>query len=123
MDDRQLFHTVAERSGLTVEEAGDLTRATLRTLADRLSNGEARHLSEQLPAGLREYVPPRNRIDRFDFPELVRRVSKRVGLSAHETEIGAWAVLTTLNENLTVFDHVLAQLPNDFRPAGSRPRS
>lgn len=117
MDDREFFRKVAEQAVLSVEEAADLSRATLQTLADRLSNGEARHLAEQLPDGLPEYLPKRDRIDRFGLAELLRRVSKHTGLNARETEAGVRAVLTTLNRTVDkdVFDHVKAQLPGEFR--------
>jgi uncharacterized protein (DUF2267 family) len=117
MDERQLFQTVARLSGISVEEATDLTRATLQTLAYRLSGGEVRRLAEQVPEGLREYVPQPSRVDRFGFDELVRRVSKRVRLNIHETEIGVRAVLRTLSESVNSFDRVLAQLPIEFRPS------
>lgn len=117
MDDREFFRKVAEQAVLSVEEAADLSRATLQTLADRLSNGEARHLAEQLPNGLPEYLPKRDRIERFGLAELLRRVSKRTGLNARETGAGVRAVLTTLSETADrdVFDHVMAQLPGEFR--------
>jgi uncharacterized protein (DUF2267 family) len=123
MDDRQFFQKVAERAVLSIEEAADLTRATLQTLADRLSNGEARHLSEQLPDGLREYLPARERIERFDLNDLLRRVSKHTGLNAKETEAGVRAVLVTLGKAVKpeVFAHAMAQLPGEFRAMAGQP--
>jgi uncharacterized protein (DUF2267 family) len=117
MDDRQFFHRVADRAVLSVDDSADLSRATLQTLADRLSNGEARHLAEELPEGLRDYAPQHERIERFGLAELLGRVSKRTGLNARETEAGVRSVLTTLGEtvNPEVFDHVMAQLPGEFR--------
>ena len=123
MDDREFFRKVAERAVLSVEEAADLTRATLQTLADRLSNGEARHLAEQLPDGLPGSLPKRERIERFGLAELLRRVSKHTGLNARETAAGVRAALTTLSETVDpdVFGHVMAQLPGEFRTMiGSR---
>jgi uncharacterized protein (DUF2267 family) len=117
MDDREFFQRVAEKAVLSVEEAADLTRATLQTLSDRISNGEARHLAQQLPDGLSEYLPQKDRIERFGLPELLQRVGKRTGLNARETEAGVHAVLTTLSATVDadVFDHVMAQLPGAFR--------
>lgn len=117
MNDRQFFQKVADQAALSQEEAADLTRATLQTLAERLSSGEARHLSEQLPDGLREYLPVRDRIDRFGLDELLHRVGGHTGLNPRETEAGVRSVLMTLSETAdpTVFDHAMAQLPGDFR--------
>ncbi|MDT4900769.1 MAG: hypothetical protein QOJ78_1699, partial [Pseudonocardiales bacterium] len=48
MKAREFYEKVAERSMLSKEEATDLTRAVLETLALRLSPGEARDLAAQL---------------------------------------------------------------------------
>jgi uncharacterized protein (DUF2267 family) len=117
MGDKQFFRRVAELSGLTVEEAADTTRATLQCLAARLSNGENRHLATHVHEGLRDSVPPNERIQRFDLPEMLRRVRERTALNQRDTEAGVRAVLTALREDLGAqeFDHVMQQLPNDFR--------
>lgn len=39
MDEQEFVRTVAERTGLSKQEAADLTWATLETLAHRLSRG------------------------------------------------------------------------------------
>lgn len=117
MDDRAFFQRVAEKAVLSVEEAADLTRATLQALAERLSNGEARHLAQQLPDGLSGYLAARERIERFGLAEMLERVGKHTGLNAKETKAGVRAVLTMLHETVdeVVFDHVMAQLPGEFR--------
>lgn len=117
MGDKQFFRKVAELSGLTVEEAADTTRATLECLAARLSNGENRHLAAHLHEGLRDSLPPNGRIKCFDLPELLRRVRGRTGLNDRDTESGVRGVFTALREDLgdETFDHVMQQLPNDFR--------
>ncbi|MFJ5219303.1 DUF2267 domain-containing protein [Streptomyces sp. NPDC088354] len=45
-----------QRTGLSRQEAADLTWATLETLAHGLSPGEARDLNTELPEGLAEAV-------------------------------------------------------------------
>ncbi|GAA2404950.1 hypothetical protein Cme02nite_64250 [Catellatospora methionotrophica] len=125
MGDKQFFRKVAELSGLTVEEAADTTRATLECLAARLSNGENRHLAAHLHEGLRDALPPSERIQCFDLPEMLRRVRERTGLNERDTESGVRGVMTALREDLgdETFDHVMQQLPNDFRTmamAGTR---
>jgi len=49
VDDREFFRSVADRAGLSREEATDLTRATLQALAQRLSQGAVRELVLHLP--------------------------------------------------------------------------
>jgi uncharacterized protein (DUF2267 family) len=117
VNDREFFHTVAQRAGLSREEAADLTRATLATLADRLSGGEARDLAAQLPEPLAQPLRSGDEAaKRFDLEEFVRRVSKHTGLTPLETTRGIRAVLITLREVVAndEFAQVMAQLPKDF---------
>jgi uncharacterized protein (DUF2267 family) len=122
MDDREFFQKVAEKAVLSVEEAADLTRATLEILSGRLSSGEARNLAPQLPVGLAGYLPEHDRIEKFGLQELLLRVGKRTGLNANETEAGVRAVLTKLGRIVDpqVFQHVMAQLPGEFRVLAGR---
>jgi uncharacterized protein (DUF2267 family) len=117
MDEKQIFRAVAERAVLSVEEAADLTRATLDALAYRLSGGEAKRLAEQLPDALREYLPVQERISRFGIDEFLRRIKDRTGLNQDETERGVRAVLSTLHQSIDgeVFERALGQLPTAFR--------
>ncbi len=123
MNDREFFQKVAEKAVLSVEEAADLTRATLEILSGRLSSGEARNLARQLPDGLSGYLPEHDRIEKFGLAELLLRVGKRTGLNANETEAGVRAVLTKLAHlvDTQVYQHVMAQLPGEFRTLAGMP--
>ncbi len=57
MDQNEFARAVAERSGLSREEAADLTRAALEAFAGQLSNGEARRLAMELPDSVAEPWP------------------------------------------------------------------
>jgi uncharacterized protein (DUF2267 family) len=118
VNDREFFRSVAQRAGLSREEAADLTRATLETLADRVSGGEARDLAAELPEPLAQPLRSGDEAaKRFDLEEFVRRVSERTGLTAAETTSGIRAVLVTLREVVgsDEFTQVMAQLSKDFR--------
>ncbi|MGV9775670.1 DUF2267 domain-containing protein [Streptosporangium sp. NPDC003464] len=117
MEHKELIQTVTERAGLSREEAADLTRATLETLGDRLSAGEARRFALQLPEPLRESLSVRDRIEQFGLHDFVTRVSRRTGLTMQETERGVRAVLTTLREAIPgdVFDNAMSQLPAELQ--------
>ncbi|GIH72453.1 DUF2267 domain-containing protein [Sphaerimonospora thailandensis] len=121
MEYKEFVRLVEERSGLSREEAADLSRATVETLGDRLSAGEARHLAAELPAPLRESLHISERIERFGLRDMVRRVSRRTGLTVEETRGGVSAVLLTLREAVAgeAFDHAMAQLPSEFEQAAS----
>src|SRR6188472_3304779 len=93
----EFIREVADRNGLSREEAESLVRATLRTLAERLSGGEAEDLRAQLPRQLKgDLASPEENAQGFDVDEFVRRVAERTGLD--ETDAGARvaAVLSVL---------------------------
>ena len=117
MQTREFIRTVAERSALSREESADLTRATLETLADRLSASEAGELARQLPEPLNESLVTRTAAtEKFGLEEFIGRVSKHTGLTVAETTGGVRAVFTTLHDLLARerFDHVMAPVPDDF---------
>jgi uncharacterized protein (DUF2267 family) len=109
MDDKEFIRAVAEETGLSREESADLARATLETL----------HLAPHLPEGLRASARPQPKQERFDLGELTRRISERTGLNLQETRSGVRAVLRTLRAVVgnEVYDHVMSQLPAEFRDA------
>jgi uncharacterized protein (DUF2267 family) len=118
MDDRSFFRAVAERAGLSREEAADLTRATLAQIAGQISGGELQRLAPALPDWLEPHLP---RHDGRSHPkpvtDCVREISRRTGLTEEETRRGVSAVLTVLREAMdpTRLDHALASLPKDYR--------
>src|SRR3954453_19996212 len=71
---------VARRTGTSEERAVELTRATLETLAERLTGGEVLDLAAQLPKSLQGILKPHPRTeaaDRFGAAEFVARVAQR----------------------------------------------
>jgi uncharacterized protein (DUF2267 family) len=118
VDEKTFYAAVAERAGLSKEEAADLTRATLETIPGQISSGEIRKLAPTLPDWLVASVP---RHDRSAHPmavtDFVRQISQRTGLTEEETRRGAGAVLTVLREAVdpTHLEHALSLLPKDYR--------
>jgi uncharacterized protein (DUF2267 family) len=119
MDDREFFGAVAERTGLGRQEAADLTRATLQTLAGRLNDGTLRKLIVALPDGLDEVVSgvhgKPNR--RADLEEAEQQISDRTGLRLDEVHAGVRAVLHTIRDTIPreTYAKVAGQLPGRFR--------
>jgi uncharacterized protein (DUF2267 family) len=118
VDDKSFYTAVAERAGLSKEEAADLTRATLEAMAAQISGGEVARLTTALPDWLVASVP---RHDASAHPialtDFVRQISGRTGLREDETRRGIRAVLTVLRETVdnTHLDHALSLLPKDYR--------
>ena len=118
MDYATFTRTTAQRAGVPEEAAERIEHATLRTLADRISGGEAQDLAAQLPAPLQDDLrTPREDAEAFGVDEFVRRVAERGDVDPREARTGAAAVLITVREAVTPgeFDDVLSQLPQEYR--------
>ncbi|MER7663574.1 MULTISPECIES: DUF2267 domain-containing protein [unclassified Streptomyces] len=124
MDYETFIDTVSRRSGVPPDKAEALTHATLETLAERLTRGEADDLASELPKPLKTaLIAPTPEAEGFGLDEFVDRVSRRSGMSPDKTREGVRAELSTLRDAVSdgEFRHVLAQLPSEFAElAGAR---
>jgi uncharacterized protein (DUF2267 family) len=113
----KFFDRVAEGAGVSPELGEPLTEATLGTLTERISGGEAADLAARMPDELRPYlIKSRELADPFSFDEFVRRVSERAGVDAGVAERGIQAVLQTMPSIVgqREFEEALSQLPEEF---------
>ncbi|TDC41277.1 DUF2267 domain-containing protein [Micromonospora sp. KC213] len=111
---------VARRTRTDSPQAVTLTRATLETLAERLTGGEVLDLAVQLPAPLQVVLrpsPSTEAADRFGAAEFVARVGRRAGVDETTARDAVRAVFTTLREAISggEFDDLMTQLPRDYR--------
>ena len=104
----QFLVTVQQKAGISREKAVLAARATLETLAERLSSGEARDLAEQLPPELTPYLPRRGDAEGFDVEEFLRRVAEREGVDVATAKRHALAVFAALGRS--VDEHELADM-------------
>jgi uncharacterized protein (DUF2267 family) len=117
MQFEEFVREVADRTGVSRDDAESLVRATLRTLAERLSGGEAEDLAAQLPKQLQaELIPPQEEAQGFDVEEFARRVATRSGIDEADAGAGVVAVLSVIRDAVSPgeFDDVLSQLGRDF---------
>jgi uncharacterized protein (DUF2267 family) len=107
---------VQEEANLPHEDAERATRATLRTLGERISQGEARDIADQLPEPLRAVIIDGGDPERFDVGEFVRRVAEREGVDKSPAEKHARAVFAALGQAVSrkEIDDMRAQLPSSF---------
>lgn len=95
------------------------TRATLQTLGERISQGEAWDLASQLPRELGEYLREISgaRADRFDIDEFLRRVCEREGVALAAGTYHVRVVMEVVREAVSPGEwrDVEAQLPEDLR--------
>jgi uncharacterized protein (DUF2267 family) len=113
------FVGLVQRSGkLSPEEAEGAVQATLRTLAERISAGEARDLAAQLPPEVGELLADGSKAEKFDLEEFLRRVSEREGVDLDQAESHARAVFDALGRTVTHDElrDMASELPKEFAP-------
>jgi uncharacterized protein (DUF2267 family) len=124
LDYTAFLDTVADAARIGRDEAERATRATLRTIGERITRGEADDLAAQLPPEAAPYLEATQaEAERFDLDEFLRRVAERASVEAERSERLASAVFLALGRALTreEMDDLAAQLPRDIRrllPAG-----
>ena len=108
---------VGGRADVSLESAQSLTAATLQTLAERISGGEAAQLARYLPDELRPHLTGADEpAQHFDSREFVRRVAERAGSDPERAADGIRAVFATLREETPrqELEDVLTQLSKDY---------
>jgi uncharacterized protein (DUF2267 family) len=122
----ETFETkVAQRAGVPADRARALIRATLLTLGERLTRGEAHDLASQLPEPVKEWlVSPTPEAERFGVDEFINRVATRAGATREEAEAGVRAVFSVLRLAVTSGEwrDAMSQLPKDLEELAKEPR-
>jgi uncharacterized protein (DUF2267 family) len=112
------FMTMVEQAaGLTPEEAETAVRATLATLTERITRGEADDIAAFLPKELRSLLTDTPEpAEAFDRDEFIRRIAEREGVSFAAAQEHARAVFTALGVAVAPGElrDMAAQLPRDF---------
>lgn len=118
MDHDALVDAVMQAAGLDRDEAERTVRATLTTLAERISAGKARDLATQLPPELAPWLNVAERSQRFDLDEFLRRVAERSGADEEAALQRARSVFAVLAQTIaaSALDDVASELPKDFDP-------
>ncbi|MEU5790464.1 MULTISPECIES: DUF2267 domain-containing protein [Micromonospora] len=118
MAELKFVEKVAARAGVPPETARSLTEATLGTLTQRISGGQAGalagHLADELsPLLIKGTEDP----EAFGYDEFLRRVADRAGVDRGVAERGVRAVLQTLHRVVghREFEDAMVQLPADLR--------
>jgi uncharacterized protein (DUF2267 family) len=119
MDEERFIETVRREAPLASGAAArEVTEATLHTLGERITDGEAedlaRHLPNELVAALAEEPP--GEAEPFPLEEFVARVSERAAIEESDVVPVAGAVATALEEAVpeAEFEAAREQLPPAF---------
>jgi uncharacterized protein (DUF2267 family) len=127
LDYDDFLDTVAQAAGIGRDQAERATRATLRTLGERITRGEADDIAAQLPPEAAPYLEATSSgAEGFDVDEFVRRVAERAEVDPATAERQAQAVFVALARALSrkEVEDLAAQLPGDIRrlfPVGDAP--
>ncbi|RKN15708.1 DUF2267 domain-containing protein [Micromonospora musae] len=114
----RFIDAVSRRSGLPPEQAADVARAVLQTMAERVTGRPTDDLAGRLPDDLDGYLSGAGAgTDAASGPagpaEFLRRVGERAGVDEATARRGTGAVFATLREAVTVaeFQEMVARLP------------
>jgi uncharacterized protein (DUF2267 family) len=114
----QFIVTIQQKADVSWAEAETAVRATLGTLGERISRGDARALAGDLPGDLRSWLLDAGGADAepFDAAEFVRRVAAREGVDLETAERHVRAVFVALARLVRrpEMSHLLAELPDDY---------
>src|SRR5829696_3878873 len=116
----EFLHKVQDRIGPTQpDDARRAIIATLETLGERISGGEANDLAEQLPEELKEPLQQAGEDnEEFSLDEFLRRLSEREDVETDAARNHVSAVMTVLKEAISggELDNIRAQLPQEVEP-------
>ena len=112
-----LTKTVAEQAGLDPGDAERAIEATLVTLAERISAGEAEDLARRLPDDKARLLRGGGDAQAFGADEFVRRVAEREDADPATAERHARTVVAAMapHERRKEMHDMASQLPRDLR--------
>jgi uncharacterized protein (DUF2267 family) len=103
----------------TTEDAVSATRATLQTLAERITRGQANHVAAQLPEELAIYLSDAQaKPERFSLDEFLDRVASRENADMPDAVFHARVVVEVLGEAIAPdeMEQLRSQLPAEYKP-------
>src|SRR5436190_760135 len=113
-----LLNLVEREAQIPPEQAERALRATLKTLGERLSGGEARDLAEELPGELADELYDGMNAQSFHVDEFVHRVAEREGVDDETARAHAKAVFAALGFIVSPGElrDVASELSKDYAP-------
>ena len=122
MDDAAFVDAVEdelEAAGLETVDPQEATAATLETLADRITGGEAGTLATYLPREVRTPLTGTEEdASQFDREEFLERIASGADVDAEEASAVARAVFAAVEESAAedALERVRTQLPAEYDP-------
>lgn len=119
MEYREFVGRIRDRAGLPDDEqALQACQATLETLSERLSGGEAKDFLSQLPEPIKRSVPAIEESRTYDLNGFIDRVSDLEGTDTETARDHARVVLEVLTEAISEGEmrDLRSQLPKEYEP-------
>ena len=119
MGEATFIELVEADAGIGPAEARRAVRATLATLGERITRGEAEDVAPFVPSEFRElFTSASGSAEPFGVAEFVHRVAEREGVDGKTAERYVRAVFVALSAvaSLDALSNLEAQLSNDFGP-------
>jgi uncharacterized protein (DUF2267 family) len=113
----QFIRTIQHKAEASWDEGERAAAATLTTLAERLSAGEARDVADELPPEARHWLAGAgDDAEAFTVEEFLRRVAEREDVDLGTAERHARAVFVAVTRNLSRQElrDMMSELPKDF---------
>ncbi|MCW2653597.1 MAG: hypothetical protein JWR32_4573 [Mycobacterium sp.] len=124
MDNDRFFSIIEREAGVDRETAETVARATLVTLAQRVTPGDLSKVQVQAPDAVKSWLSPKQPRELFDADEFVARVAQRTGADPDRARRYAHATLLALSRAVTAdaWENLVRELRADFAPLleGSR---
>lgn len=125
MDYDEFLNGVRQRTELDSDTAARVTRATLQTLGDRLSVGQAADMAERLHPALQMDLRTETNAEGLDLEEFARRVAERAGVRRDDALRYAAGVFATLGDAVGPKEiaDMAAEFPVEYTPLVTQARS
>lgn len=119
MREEEFVETVRQEAPLETNDAArELAEATLRTLGERITDGQASDIAPSLPAEFADVLADASpgEAEEFGLEEFADRVSDRAGIDEGDVEAHARAVVTAASIAVDEDElaNVQSQLPSEF---------
>lgn len=125
MHEDEFLETVRQEAAIQSKDAArSISEATLQTVGERITDGQAQDIAPALPDAFADSLVEShpNEADVFSIDEFTERVSERAGIPESDVPKQSRAVVTALSTTDTELQTVREQLPTEFNvifePAG-----
>jgi uncharacterized protein (DUF2267 family) len=118
MEHREFLTIIEQVAGVPDETAENIACVTLRTLALRISLGQAQDIREHLPVPQRSCLEAEGKPEKYHLDGFLQRIAEQLGVEPDTAERLALGALAAVWRAVgpDEFDDLRSELPKDFYP-------